>query len=72
MSNKETWYCAACGSLDIRHDAVAAFNPHTQEFEVVAVLDDTWCEDCLAADDSGNNTGEPAFGIPGETNECAD
>ncbi|WP_199097166.1 hypothetical protein [Dyella sp. ASV21] len=71
MAHKETWYCNTCGGLDVRHDAVARYNPETSEFDNIAVLDDTWCEDCMEAS-SGENVGDPAFGIPGVTNECED
>lgn len=57
---KETWYCNECGSLDIRHDAVAWFNPETEVYEILGVLDESWCEDC------GEQNGSPVFGTPAE------
>lgn len=66
MTVKETWFCADCGSLDIRHDAIAVFNPDTEEYEVIAVLDETWCESCMEAHSDFEAKGDPMFGIHGE------
>lgn len=67
---KETWYCRACGGTDVRHDAIVIWNPERQAWDVVSVLDDTWCETCDEA--GGTNTGDPTFGIPGQTDHLAD
>lgn len=66
MSSKETWFCAQCGSLDIRHDAVVRYNPETQDYELLSVLDNDWCEDCMGR--GLYVTGDPMFGITGEEN----
>lgn len=56
---EENWYCAACGGLNIHHDAVARYNPKTCDYETITVLDDTWCEDCREQRESD---GDPMFG----------
>lgn len=61
MSTK-TWYCQECGSTDVRHDAVAVWNPKTNAYEVVCVFDDTWCEDCASRPPLCENMGKPVFG----------
>ena len=66
---KETWFCGVCGSLDIRHDAVAQWNPRTKDYDTVAVFDDTWCEDCARGtppNQLDDDKGEPMWGIPRE------
>lgn len=65
--SKETWFCRKCGSTDIRHDAIVEYNPEKGDYEIVCVLDDTWCESCLTQD--WNDNGDPAFGIPSEDEE---
>lgn len=65
--SKETWFCRKCGGTDIRHDAIAEYNPEKGDYEVVSVLDDTWCEDCMGKD--WNDNGDPTFGIPCEDKE---
>ena len=67
MSNphrKETWFCHKCGSTNIQHDAIVKYNPETGDYEVVNVLDDAWCEDCMSED--WTDSGDPTFGIPSE------
>lgn len=63
---EETWFCADCGSLDIRHDAIVKWDPQAQDWKVEGVLDNTWCEDCAEADGRFDGTGEPVFGVPGD------
>lgn len=62
----ETWHCAECGSRNIQHDAIVQWNSTTEEFDVVSVLDGTWCEDCMGRDPTRENEGSPVFGIPPE------
>lgn len=38
--------CSHCGSTDVRKDADAIWNVEKQEWELVAVYDNTTCEDC--------------------------
>ena len=57
-----TWYCRKCGNTDIRHDAIAAWNPETSDYELVSVLDDTWCENCISKPPTYENEGSPVFG----------
>lgn len=69
---KETWFCRDCGSLDIRHDAIARYDPELADYVVEWVLDGTWCEDCMqraAEARELEDIGDPAFGIPGSTEE---
>lgn len=64
---KETWYCADCGSLDIRHDAIVSWDPEQQDWKVEATLDDTWCENCMGKDPMRESRGEPVWGIPDDS-----
>lgn len=61
MKERETWFCATCGSRDIRHDAVVQYDPKSGEFDVLSVLDGTWCEAC---EEQRPGQGEPIFAIP--------
>lgn len=66
---KETWYCAECGSHEVHHDAVVQWNAETEEFDIVAVLDGTWCNKCS---EQFGNEGAPTFGVPPEGASDAD
>ena len=55
---KGMWKCGECGSLDIRHDAVVQWNPITEEFDILGVLDSRWCETCQ---ENHNDDGDPEF-----------
>lgn len=36
--------CAECGERDnLGHDAMVSLDPESGEYEIVSVLDDTWC-----------------------------
>lgn len=59
---QETWYCLSCGSRDIRHDAIVQWDAEREVWDVLTVLDDSWCEDCMSKNTAG--TGEPHFGEP--------
>ncbi len=63
MSEKQTWYCARCGSHDIRHDATAQWDRETETWTVLDVLDATWCHPCQLAH-PGSDAGEPVYGFP--------
>lgn len=67
---QETWYCLSCGSRDIRHDAIVQWDAKHEVWDVLTVLDDTWCEDCMIRSMSKNtdDTGEPHFGTPPDKN----
>ncbi|MBJ6984013.1 hypothetical protein [Luteimonas sp. MC1750] len=60
----ETWYCQDCGCRDIRHDAIARFDPEEQAWEVLSLLDNNWCESCTTRNDK--RCGNPFFGTPPE------
>jgi len=38
--------CDKCGGQDIQVDAYAAYNPITQDWEIVTTFDQSVCEDC--------------------------
>ena len=38
--------CSHCGSDDVRRDAYAAWDVGSQEWELAAVFDQGYCEDC--------------------------
>lgn len=59
----ETWFCRNCGGLDIKHDATVSWNPDRQDWDVIDVQDNHWCEACLPSEES-----DPVFGIPGDGN----
>lgn len=61
---KETFYCAECGSTDIHHDAIAKYNSEIEDYEIISVLDGYWCEACSTK--TPGETGEPVFGVPGQ------
>lgn len=63
MSEKLTWFRAKCGSLNILHDAIVEWNPEKEDFEVVQVLDSTWCEDCMERDPMREDEGTPMLGL---------
>ena len=65
-TNKPTWFCAACGSLDIRHEAEVVWNQEIENWEVVSVLDGAHCEDCMLNDPEHENKGVPFWGSPGD------
>lgn len=58
-TQKETWFCTVCLG-EISHDAIAVYNPDKEDYDVLGLLDGTWCETC------GEDKGNPAFGIPPE------
>lgn len=62
MFAKETWFCAACGSEDIRHDAVAKWDADNDAWVVLEALDGTWCHPCQLRNPL--SSGEPSFGVP--------
>ena len=43
-AKKPGWFCGTCGEEEVFHDAQVRWCRDTQEWEVVAVLDDHWCE----------------------------
>lgn len=43
---KPTWICGDCGSEDIEHPAVVRWNQDTEDWDVIAVLDDAVCGRC--------------------------
>ena len=57
-----TWHCAACGSTDIQRDAIVVWIADRNAYEIVSVLDDTWCETCKSKDP--NDDGDPQWGVP--------
>ncbi len=57
MSNYN-WYCATCGGNNIRRDAIVEWNPEMEQYEIVSVLDNAWCEDC------GELKGDPVWELP--------
>lgn len=57
----QTWYCPQCGSTDITHDALVAFDPVAREYTVVGLLDAKQCEECGCE--------SPEFGVPGADEE---
>ena len=40
--------CSRCHSTDVRRDGIACWNPSRQQWELIDVLDDGWCEECGA------------------------
>ena len=38
--------CSYCGSRDVYRDATADWNPDSQSWELRAVMDQGFCEDC--------------------------
>ena len=63
---KETWYCAKCGSLDIRHDGILQWDTEGQDWKVLDVLNDTWCQACAGRAATFDDKGDPTFGQPPE------
>ena len=41
--------CSRCHSADVRRDGIACWNQSRQQWELIDVLDDAWCEGCGAA-----------------------
>ena len=41
--------CSRCHSTDVRRDGIACWNPSRQQWELIDVSDDAWCEGCGAA-----------------------
>lgn len=37
-------------------------------WDVIAVLDDSWCEDCMRMSKNAADTGDPCFGTPPDKN----
>lgn len=70
-TNKATWFCAECGSLDIRHEAEVVWDPEKEDWEVVGVLDGAHCEACMCADKYLENQGMPVWGIPSDERKTA-
>lgn len=46
MSNYYTYICKACGSEDIRSDAWASWDKHTQEWELSTTFENYYCNNC--------------------------
>lgn len=69
-TKQETWHCAACGSRDIRHDAVVQWDAAREDWVVLDVLDDAWCEDCMGV--NAMDAGDPRFGVLDEEAEVSD
>lgn len=46
MSGAVDIICSHCGSRDVRRDAYAAWNTTTQTWELSAVFDQGYCEQC--------------------------
>ena len=44
--DNEIPHCAACGSTAILRDAWARWDPASQDYELAAVFDYAYCEDC--------------------------
>lgn len=61
---KETWYCADCGSRDIRHDGILQWDSEANDWVVLSSLDDSWCEQCSGK--GLDEKGEPTWGIAPE------
>ena len=61
---KETWFCAECGSRDIRHDGILQWDGEAEDWVVLTSLDDSWCEPC--AGKGIEQKGEPTWGVPPE------
>lgn len=61
---KQTWYCAQCGSRDIRHDGILQWDMDAEDWVVLSSLDDCWCESC--ANRANEAKGEPTWGVPPE------
>ncbi|MEJ5209465.1 hypothetical protein [Denitratimonas sp. CY0512] len=57
-AKKPGWFCVTCGAEEVFHDAQVRWCRDTQDWEVVAVLDDHWCEACANA----GKEGETVFG----------
>lgn len=60
------YFCRRCGSRDVRHDAIVQWDPSTEDWNVLDVLDEAWCEDCQQED---NSNGDPYFGLFSELEE---
>lgn len=56
---RQTWFCAQCGSTDIRHDAIVQWDAENESWTVLETLEDSWCENCQ---ENHQHPGEPAFG----------
>jgi len=61
---KDTWYCAQCGSRDIRHDGILQWDREAEDWTVLSSLDDSWCEPCSGK--GQDERGEPTWGQPPE------
>ena len=40
--------CSRCHSTDVRRDGIACWNPSRQQWELIDLMDDAWCEECGA------------------------
>jgi len=43
---KITKVCPYCGSDNVSRDACARWKPETQQWEISALYDNSYCEDC--------------------------
>ncbi len=68
-TKQKTWHCAACGSRDIRRDAIVQWDAAREDWVVLAVLDDAWCEDCMGV--NAMAAGDPRFGVLDEEAEVS-
>lgn len=60
-TKKPTWFCQNCGGHDVRHDATVQWNPETEDWDVLAVHDNAWCEPCSQTEES-----DITFAVPSE------
>lgn len=56
---KPTWYCTTCGKQSVYHDAHAEYDPVTEDYVVIGVLDGSYCDNC-------DEAGDVVFAIPPE------
>ena len=42
----QNYVCRNCGSDDLSYTATAVWNISTQKFEIIAIHDDCYCEEC--------------------------
>lgn len=62
---KRLMKCANCLGTDVRKDAWASWNSETDEWELSAVFDENWCEECeMSCDIVQDELEDPAPAVP--------
>lgn len=71
-ASDKDWYCNECGNANVVHEAEVQWNRQYGCMEVVNLLGDRHCVECMQEQSYPENPGEPVFGVlPAGTSSAA-